>query len=58
MPDRHIREVEDYTVPFLVAFCVLIFIGLFTLWAMFGYAVSLLSGYVMHRVIARLPRRS
>ncbi|GFE63463.1 hypothetical protein [Litoreibacter roseus] len=57
MSHRPIREVEDYTKPFLWMLCVLLFIGFITLWATFGYLASLLSGAVAHLFIGRLPRR-
>ena len=58
MSQHHPTPVEDYTTPFLVMFFVLVFMGLFTLWAVFGYMASLVTSYVLHLLIGRLPRRS
>ncbi len=57
MPDPHMREVENYTTPFLAMMFVIFFTALFTLWAMFGYVASLLSGLAVHLLIDRLPKR-
>jgi hypothetical protein len=51
------REVEDYTKPFLVMAFVILFMGLFTIWAVFSFAVSLVSGLIVHLAIDRLPAR-
>ncbi len=58
MPDPHRREVEDFTKPFLAMMFLVLFTGLFVLWAAFGYVASLVSGLAMHFVIDRLPRRN
>lgn len=55
---RHpIKPVEDFTNAFLVMAGLLLFMGLFAVWAIFGYVVSLLSGFGMHLLIKRIPRR-
>jgi hypothetical protein len=51
------REVENYTMPFLVMAFVLLFMAMFTLWAIFNFAVSLVTGLVVHLAIDRLPIR-
>lgn len=54
---HHPREVEDFTKPFLVMAGVVLFTGLFMLWAAFGYLASLATSAVVHAAIHRLPRR-
>ena len=54
---RPTREVENYTVPFLWAAALVVFIGLFTIWATFNFAMSLLTGFILHQVIKFLPTR-
>lgn len=50
-------RVEDYTRPFLVMAGLSLFMSLFTLWAVFGYLASLLTGLGVHLAIDRLSRR-
>lgn len=54
---HHPREAEDYTKPFLFMAFVILFMGLFTLWAIFNFAVSLISGLAVHLAIDRLPAK-
>ena len=58
MSQRPIREVEDYTRPFLVSACVLLFMGLLTLWATLGYFAALISGLFINMLIGRIPDRN
>lgn len=58
MSQRQIREVENYTRPFLVSACVLLFMGLLTLWVTLGYFAALFSGLIVHMLIGRLPDRN
>ena len=55
--DHNSREVEDYTKPFLVMACVLLFIVMFAVWAIFNFAISLITGLIVHLAIERLPER-
>lgn len=57
MQRDHPTAVEDFTGPFLVSAGVVMFVGLIVLWAMFGYAIALLSGLVIRRAIDLLPNR-
>jgi len=57
MSNYPIREVEDYTMPFLVMAFVLLFMGLFALWAVFGYLVSLVTSLFVHAAIRAIPNR-
>lgn len=50
-------RVEDYTKPFLVMAYVVLFTGLFILWAAFGYVVSLVGSLFIHILIKQIPRR-
>ncbi|WP_281857106.1 hypothetical protein [Litoreibacter halocynthiae] len=50
-------RVEDYTKPFLVMAYVVLFSGLFILWAAFGYAISLLTSLFLHVILQKIPRR-
>ncbi|MEP3347853.1 MAG: hypothetical protein ABJN34_02475 [Litoreibacter sp.] len=50
-------RVEDYTMPFLVMAYVVLFTGLFILWAAFGYAVSLFISLIIHAILRAVPRR-
>lgn len=52
------EPVQDYTMPFLVVACVIVFMGLITLWATFNFAMSLISGWIIHRCISRFPLRN
>lgn len=51
-------RVEDFTKPFLSVAFVLLFMGMFTVWAIYGYLVALLLGLSVHVAIDLLPRRS
>lgn len=48
---------EDYTRPFLVSAWVLVFCGLFALWAAWGFAAALLAAVAADRAILRAARR-
>ncbi|RLJ60487.1 hypothetical protein BCF46_0688 [Litoreibacter meonggei] len=50
-------RVEDFTKPFLVMAYVVLFTGLFILWAAFGYAISLLTSLFLHVLLQKVPRR-
>lgn len=50
-------RVEDYTMPFLVMAFVVLFTGLFILWAAFGYVVSLVASLFVHIILRQFPRR-
>jgi hypothetical protein len=50
-------RVEDYTVPFLVMAFVVLFTGLFILWAAFGYVFSLVTSLFIHIILRHIPRR-
>jgi hypothetical protein len=56
--DNHPSRVEDYTLPFLVTFFVLIFTGMCTLWAVYNFAVALTLGILVHLLIDRIPVRN
>ena len=43
--------VENYTNAFLVSFGVLLFIGLFAIWAIWGLVIASLFGWVADRLI-------
>ena len=43
--------VENYTNAFLVSFGVLLFIGLFAIWAIWGLVIASLVGWVADRLI-------
>lgn len=58
LSERPYREAPNYTQAFLWMAGLSLFILLFTLWAIFGYIVSLISGWGVHLLINRLPRRS
>ena len=51
---QHPGAVEDYTVPFLVSFCVLVFIVLFAIWAVLGFLWMLFSAWIASRGLARI----
>lgn len=51
------RPVEDYTMPFLVMACVILFMGFIAIWAVFNFGTALVSGLMVHLVIERLPVR-
>lgn len=57
MADRQIREVENYTRPFLVMAFVNLFNGFFMLWAFFGMAAVLPVAFVVHVAIQWLEQR-
>ena len=46
-------RVEDYTTPFLIVAGMLCYVALFTLWAMCGLPVALVSAVLVDRVIPR-----
>ncbi|EPX80873.1 hypothetical protein [Litoreibacter arenae] len=50
-------RVKDYTKPFLVMAFVVVFTGLFLLWAAFGYAVSLVTSLFLHIALGLIPKR-
>lgn len=50
-------RVEDYTKPFLVMAFVVVFTGLFILWAAFGYVISLVTSLFLHIALGFIPRR-
>ena len=50
-------RVEDYTKPFLVMAFVVVFTGLFILWAAFGYVISLVTSLFLHIAIGMIPKR-
>ena len=50
-------RVEDYTKPFLVMAFVVVFTGLFILWAAFGYVISLVTSLLLHIAIGMIPKR-
>ena len=50
-------RVEDYTVPFLVMAFVVLFTGLFILWAAFGYVISLVTSLFLHIILQHIPKR-
>ncbi len=58
MQNRRYSEAPNYTQAFLWMAGLSLFIVLFALWAAFGYVVSLISGYGLHLLIGRLPKRS
>jgi hypothetical protein len=47
----HIEPVEDFTVPFLVSFFVLVFIALFAIWALWGIVAACATGWLADRCI-------
>lgn len=49
--------VENYTDAFLWSAGVALFMGLFVLWAVFGYAAPLVAGFVLRLGIDLLARR-
>lgn len=53
----HIGRVEDYTVPFLVSFYVLVLLGLCTIWAVSGYPMALFVCLITHVGLGRLIAR-
>ena len=55
-PRRPAGRVEDFTQPFLWMAGLVVFIGLFTLWASFGYLVALAAGLVLRGLIDLLLR--
>lgn len=56
-PRRPAGRVEDYTTAFLWTAGVTLFMALFTLWAAYGYLVSLCTAAFIRAGIALLPRR-
>lgn len=55
-PRQPAGRVEDFTVPFLWMAGLIVFMGMFALWAMYGYLVALASALVLRRVIDLLSR--
>lgn len=51
---RPLGRVEDYTIPFLVSFYVLVLMGLCTIWAIWGYPVALFVAFGVHLWLARI----
>ena len=45
------REVENYTTPFLVSAFVVVFIALFTIWAVWGLLAAGLVSWVADRLM-------
>ncbi len=56
-PRRPTKAVEDYTNAFLCMACLLIFMLLVALWALFGYLVPLLTAAFIGKSMRWLPRR-
>jgi hypothetical protein len=54
----HPRAVEDFTNPFLVSFCLVLFLGLMVLWMNYGYGTALVGGFFSYIAITRVPRRN
>lgn len=48
---RHLEPVEDFTTPFLWSFLVVIFMGLFAIWTIWGIIAAALTGWVVDRCI-------
>ncbi len=55
-PRQPAGRVENFTVPFLWMAGLLVFMGLFTLYAMYGFLTSLASALVLRGLIDLLPR--
>ena len=55
-PRRPAGRVEDFTVPFLWMAGVVVFIGLFTLWAIFGFLMPLAGALVLRGLIDLLQK--
>ena len=55
---QHPGAVEDYTVPFLVSFCALVFIVLFAIWAVLGLLWVLFSAWLAARGLERIDPNS
>jgi len=55
-PRRPVGRVEDFTVPFLWMAGVVVFMGLFTLWAMFGFLMPLAGALVLRGLIDLLQK--
>ena len=53
MRGRPIGRVEDFTIPFLVTFYILLLIALITIWAMSDFIVALLFAFAIHVFLAR-----
>ncbi len=56
-PRRPTAAVEDYTSAFLWMAGLILFMSLFTLWAIFGYLASLATALFVRAGIEFLPRR-
>ena len=49
--------VEDYTDAFLVTFCMIVFMALGIVWAVYGFVAALVLGVAAFRGLAWLDRR-
>ena len=56
-PRRPMGTVENYTIPFLWMAGLVVFLGLFVLWAAYGYLASLVTAFFLRLGIDRLPRQ-
>ncbi len=56
-PRQPAGRVEDFTTPFCWMAGVLAFMGLFAIWAAFGYVFSLVGAIILRWGITQLPRR-
>ncbi len=52
----HITPVKDFTLPFLVSVSVLIFIGLITIWVVWGLIAACAAGWLADRCITYVGR--
>jgi hypothetical protein len=56
MADNHkTGRVQDYTAPFLVAFCVVLFCVLGFVWALYGFVPALAAAYLLDQLFRRKP---
>ncbi|MDJ0858162.1 MAG: hypothetical protein QNI90_06505 [Dinoroseobacter sp.] len=53
--NRKIGRVQDYTVPFLVAFCIVLFCVLGFVWALYGFLPALCVAYILDQIFRRKP---
>ncbi|WP_425090741.1 hypothetical protein [Tropicimonas sp. S265A] len=53
--NRKIGRVEDFTTPFLVAFCIVLFCVLGFVWALYGFLPALAVAYVLDQIFRRKP---
>ncbi len=56
-PREPAGRAENYTTPFLWSAGLVVFLFLFTLWAAYGYLVSLITAGFLRAGISMLPRR-